>query len=105
VPVSVRAILDIRDELRAADGIMEKYDFQKSALIQILLDVQEGYRWLPRHILRWVSGCLNVPLKEIFTIARLGRRWFRPASRFGRQREQYQGRRRGGLWRRPDDYD
>jgi NADH-quinone oxidoreductase subunit E len=64
-----RAILDIRDELRAADDIMDQYSFQKSALIQIMLDVQERYRWLPRHILRWVSGRLNVPLKEILTIA------------------------------------
>jgi NADH-quinone oxidoreductase subunit E len=64
-----RAILDIRDELVTADGIMMKYDFQKSALIQIMLDVQERYRWLPRHILRWVGGRLNVTLKEIYTIA------------------------------------
>jgi NADH-quinone oxidoreductase subunit E len=64
-----RAILDIRDDLKAADGIMGKYEFQKSALIQILLDVQERYRWLPRHILRWVAGRLNVTLKEIYTIA------------------------------------
>ena len=36
-----RAILDIRDELMKADAIMRKYDFQKNALIQVLLDVQE----------------------------------------------------------------
>jgi NADH-quinone oxidoreductase subunit E len=64
-----RAILDIREELQGADAVMQKYGFQKSALIQILLDVQEKHRWLPRHILRWISGRLNVPLKEIITIA------------------------------------
>jgi NADH-quinone oxidoreductase subunit E len=64
-----RAILGIRDELRATDGIMGKYGFQKSALIQILLDVQERYHWLPRHIINWISGRLNVPQKEIYTIA------------------------------------
>jgi NADH-quinone oxidoreductase subunit E len=64
-----RAILDAREELIAADAIMHKYDFHKGALIQVLLDVQERFHWLPRHILRWISGRLNVSLREIYTIA------------------------------------
>jgi len=64
-----RAILDIRNELLKADAIMRKYDFQKNALIQVLLDVQETFRWLPRHILSWISGRLNIPLREIYVIA------------------------------------
>jgi len=64
-----RMILDTREELMAVDTILQKYDFQKGALIQVLLDVQERYRWLPRHLLRWISGRLNVPLREIYTIA------------------------------------
>ena len=64
-----RAILDIRDELLKADAIMRKYDFQKNSLIQVLLDVQETFRWLPRHILNWISGRLNIPLREIYIIA------------------------------------
>jgi NADH-quinone oxidoreductase subunit E len=64
-----RAILDTREELMAADAIMQTYDFHKGALIQVLLDVQERFHWLPRHILRWISGRLNVSLREIYTIA------------------------------------
>jgi NADH-quinone oxidoreductase subunit E len=64
-----RAILDIRDDLLAADTIMRKYDFQKNALIQVLLDVQEHFRWLPRHILSWIGGRLNIPLREIYVVA------------------------------------
>jgi NADH-quinone oxidoreductase subunit E len=64
-----RAILDIRDELMKADAIMRKYDFQKNSLIQVLLDVQETFRWLPRHILSWISGRLNIPLREIYVVA------------------------------------
>jgi NADH-quinone oxidoreductase subunit E len=64
-----RAILDIRNELLEADAIMRKYEFQKNALIQVLLDVQERFRWLPRHILNWISGRLNIPLREIYVIA------------------------------------
>ncbi len=64
-----RAILDIRHDLLEADAIMEKYGFEKGALIQILLDVQEKFYWLPRHILHWVSARLNVPVREVYTIA------------------------------------
>jgi len=63
-----RAILDIRNELLEADSIMEKYDFQKSALIQVLLDVQEKFHWIPRHIIHWISARLNVTAAEIHTI-------------------------------------
>jgi len=64
-----QAIADIHEDLMEADTIMWHYDFQKNALIQILLDVQERFRWLPRHILNWISGRLNIPLREIYSIA------------------------------------
>jgi NADH-quinone oxidoreductase subunit E len=64
-----RAILDIRDDLLKTDAILRKYDFQKNSLIQVLLDVQERFRWLPRHILNWISGRLNIPLREIYIVA------------------------------------
>jgi NADH-quinone oxidoreductase subunit E len=64
-----RAILDIRDDLLEVDAIMQKYDFQKNALIQVLLDVQERFRWLPRHILSWIAGRLNIPVREIYIVA------------------------------------
>jgi NADH-quinone oxidoreductase subunit E len=64
-----RAILDMRNDLLKADAIMRKYDFQKNSLIQVLLDVQDSFRWLPRHILNWIAGRLNIPLREIYIIA------------------------------------
>ena len=64
-----RAILDIRTDLLEADAIMRKYDFQKNALIQVLLDILEKFRWLPRHVLSWISGRLNIPLREIYVVA------------------------------------
>ena len=64
-----RAILDIREDLLKTDEILRKYDFQKNSLIQVLLDVQENFRWLPRHILSWISGRLNIPLREIYIVA------------------------------------
>jgi NADH-quinone oxidoreductase subunit E len=64
-----RAILDMRHDLTETDAIMQKYGFEKGALIQVLLDVQEKFNWLPRHVLRWISARLDVPAKEIYTIA------------------------------------
>lgn len=64
-----RAILDIRDDLLETDVILRKYDFQKNSLIQVLLDVQERFRWLPRHILSWIGGRLNIPLRDIYVVA------------------------------------
>lgn len=64
-----RAIVEIRDDFREVDAILEKYDFEKGALIQVLLDAQEKFNWLPRHVLHWISARLNVSVKEIYTIA------------------------------------
>ncbi|MFB3779010.1 MAG: NAD(P)H-dependent oxidoreductase subunit E [Bryobacteraceae bacterium] len=64
-----RVLLDIRHDLLEADAIMEKYGFQKGALIQIMLDVQEKFHWLPRYILHWITQRLNVPAREVYTIA------------------------------------
>jgi NADH-quinone oxidoreductase subunit E len=64
-----RAILDMRHDLMQTDAIMERHGFQKGSLIQVLLDVQERFNWLPRHVLHWISARLNVPAKEIYTIA------------------------------------
>jgi len=64
-----RAIQEIRNDFLEADAIMGKYNFQKNALIQMLLDIQEKFRWLPHPILSWMSGRLDVPLREIYIIA------------------------------------
>lgn len=64
-----RAIAGIREDLLKADAIMRRYGFRKDALIQTLLDIQETFHWLPRHILGWVSGRLHIPLREIHGIA------------------------------------
>ena len=64
-----RAILDIVNELRLVDDIIGRHEYRKSSLIQILLETQLKLRWLPRHVLKWISARLNIPLSEIYTIA------------------------------------
>lgn len=51
------------------DEIMERHDFQRSSLIQVLLDVQAEYNWLPKHALYHIGDKLDVPLTRIYNIA------------------------------------
>jgi NADH-quinone oxidoreductase subunit E len=64
-----KAIGDLVADLHLVDAIIEKHDFKKNALIQILIDIQQKKHWLPRHTLMWVSRRLNVPLSRIYQIA------------------------------------
>jgi len=64
-----KAIHDIVDQLRTVDSIIQRYDYKKNALIQVLLDIQLALNWLPRHTLKWVSIRLNIPLANIYRIA------------------------------------
>lgn len=63
------AVRTLTADLKLVDTILEKHEFKKNALIQILLDIQSEKRWLPRHVLTWVSRRLNLPLARIYEIA------------------------------------
>ena len=56
-------------ELAQIDKTVDKYGYDKSALIQILLDIQRENRWLPKEALMWVSQKLDIPLARIYHIA------------------------------------
>ena len=43
-----KAIRDIVRNLREVDGIVDSHGYKKSALLQILLDIQRQLNWLPR---------------------------------------------------------
>ena len=51
------------------DEIIERHDFQRSNLIQMLLDVQAEYNWLPKHALYHIGNKLDIPLTRIYNIA------------------------------------
>jgi len=59
------AIRDLIQQLHHIDRIVDKYHCDRSALIQILLDIQAENYWLPRHALMWVSERLGVPMSQI----------------------------------------
>ena len=56
-------------ELAEIDEIAGKYGGDRSALIQVLLEVQHQNRWLSKDSLKVVSQRLGVPLTQIYHIA------------------------------------
>lgn len=63
------AISEVAQELGNTDKIINKYGGDKTALIQILLDIQQENRWLPKSVLMCVSEKLGVPLNQVYQVA------------------------------------
>jgi NADH-quinone oxidoreductase subunit E len=57
------------DKIDKIDNIIDKYQGDASALIQVLLEIQRENHWLPKEALEKVSKKLNVPLSRIQHIA------------------------------------
>ena len=51
------------------DQIIDKHHGESSSLIQVLLEIQNDFRWLPKEVLERVSTKLQVPLSRILHIA------------------------------------
>lgn len=64
-----QAISTIVQHLHVVDEVIVRHQYKKSALIQMLLDIQRQLHWLPRHTLKWLSMRINIPLSRIYTIA------------------------------------
>ncbi|MBM4278273.1 MAG: NAD(P)H-dependent oxidoreductase subunit E [Deltaproteobacteria bacterium] len=51
------------------DRILYTYGGDKSSLIQILLDAQSTFHWLPQNVLRRISEQLGIALSEVYRTA------------------------------------
>lgn len=49
--------------------IIEKYTDEEGALLNILLEAQEKYNYLPREVLREISSERNIPLSRLYSVA------------------------------------
>lgn len=56
-------------DLDEIDKIIDKYQGEQGVLIQILLDVQNQYNWLPETALRRVSQRLGIAFSEVYRTA------------------------------------
>jgi len=66
VPDAVKKLVE---ELGSTENIIDKYGADKSALIQILLEIQRENRWLPASALLTVSEKLGIPLSQVYRVA------------------------------------
>lgn len=62
------AVRQMIQELSNVEAVVDKYNGQKSALIQILLDLQAQNHWLPKTTLTWVAQRLQVPMNQIYHV-------------------------------------
>jgi NADH-quinone oxidoreductase subunit E len=56
-------------QVDGVDRIIDRYADEEGALIQILLDVQREYNWLPGEALRRISERLQIPVSRIYRVA------------------------------------
>jgi NADH-quinone oxidoreductase subunit E len=49
--------------------VVERYGRDKDMLIQILLDLQSGFGWLPREVLTEVRKELGIPFTRVYQVA------------------------------------
>jgi NADH-quinone oxidoreductase subunit E len=61
--------MNTTEELVKTDAVLEKYSNDKSALIQILLEIQRENNWISKDTLMRVSEKLDVPLAQIYHVA------------------------------------
>ncbi len=54
---------------KSVKDIIKKYESDKTAMIAILQDVQEEFRYLPKEALSSISKQMDVPLTRIYEIA------------------------------------
>jgi NADH:ubiquinone oxidoreductase subunit E len=55
--------------MAAVDRIIERYAGDSSALIAILEDVQETYRFIPREVAVRIAREMDIPLSRIYSLA------------------------------------
>jgi NADH-quinone oxidoreductase subunit E len=53
----------------AIDTIIDKYQGEEGILIQVLLDVQHEYNWLPEEALKRISESLEIPFSQVYRVA------------------------------------
>ena len=51
------------------DRIIDKYTNQEGFLIQLLLDIQQEFRWIPKEAIARINERLKIPTSQIYRVA------------------------------------
>ncbi|MCL4377464.1 MAG: NAD(P)H-dependent oxidoreductase subunit E [Actinobacteria bacterium] len=60
---------DMTEDFEEIDKILKKHDYSSNSLIQMLIDFQSKFNWLPKFVLYNISSKLNIPLTNIYSVA------------------------------------
>lgn len=50
------------------DEIIDKYEGEEGFLIQLLLDIQHEFNWIPKEAIERISARLQIPLSHIYRV-------------------------------------
>ena len=56
-------------QLTKVDKIIGKYPAQQGVLIQLLLDLQSEFNWIPKEAILRISRRLQIPISQIYRVA------------------------------------
>lgn len=56
-------------DLQLLESIVAERGAQRSSVLQILLDINHHYHYLPRESLEWLAGRVDMPISQIFSVA------------------------------------
>lgn len=56
------------DYTKETKSIIEKHDARENELIQILLDLQKSFDWIPPEFMKMVSEELEIPISRVFRV-------------------------------------
>ncbi len=56
-------------DLKKVDAIIDRYSAERGVLIQLLLDMQNEFNWIPKEAIVRVNERLQIPISEIYRVA------------------------------------
>lgn len=59
----------VETDLERVDEIIERYKGEEGVLIQLLLDIQSEFNWIPREVIARISERMRIPKSQIYRIA------------------------------------
>jgi len=59
----------VETDLERVDEIIERYKGEEGVLIQLLLDIQSEFNWIPRAVIARISERMRIPKSQIYRIA------------------------------------
>ncbi|MDY6965402.1 MAG: NADH-quinone oxidoreductase subunit NuoE [Halobacteriota archaeon] len=56
-------------DMNQLDDIIDKYDGQEGFLIQLLLEIQSEFNWIPGESIELISSKFQIPISQIYRVA------------------------------------